>query len=127
MARPKTPTNIHVLRGTGKVHPERMHERENEPKDDRPLGNPPKSLSAAEKKVWREIIGDAVPGVLAQTDRLAVETAARLGAKIRTGDATGAEYGQWIRLLSLFGFTPADRSKINLGGKGKSKNPFADD
>ena len=127
MARPKTPTNIHVLKGTVKTHPERMRERENEPKDDRPLGDAPADFSESEQKAWQDLVGNAIPGVLMQADRVSVEVAAILLASVRTRQATAAEYGQLIRLLGQFGMTPSERSKINLGGKVKSKNPFAEE
>jgi phage terminase small subunit len=127
MARPRTPTNVHVLRGTGKVHPERMRERKNEPKEDRQIGDIPEYLAEDEKKAWREIVTNVIPGVLGQADRNSVELASVLMAAFRRRETTSSDLGQLIRLLGQFGMTPSERSKINVGGKGKEENPFADE
>ena len=135
--RPRTPTNILRLRGVEKNHPERLKERENEPVNKSPLGNPPRHLSKAQKAAWREIVKYSISGVLGQADRIAVEMAATLLVKCRGLEyefqdkvkklwATNAEQNLLFKYLAQFGMTPADRSKINLPGQGK-KNSFEDD
>ncbi len=126
MARPRLPTNVHELKGTGKVHPERMRERENEPKDDRDLGKAPGWLDAEEKKAWKEITDHAIPGVLKKVDALSVAMAAQLLAKCKAREASGQEQNLLYRYLAQFGMTPADRSKIQLPQSGGG-NPFAEE
>lgn len=127
MGRPKLPKNVHYLKGTDKKDPQRMRARENEPEDTRDLGSVPETLTELERKAWDEIVNNAIPGVLGQADRQAVELAAVLMTKFRARETTAADIGQLIRLLGQFGMTPSERSKINVGGKGKEENPFADD
>lgn len=126
MARPRKPTNVLRLKGADRVHPERMREREGEPENVCPIGGPPEWLDEDERKAWGDIVGQAIPGVLGGADTVSMEVAAMLLAKFRRGENTGPELSQLIKLLSQFGMTPADRSKINLPGK-KKKNAFADD
>jgi len=131
--RPAIPKNIHILKGTGKVHPERMRERENEPENVNPVGEPFEHLDENLKSAWREIVSLSIEGVLGEADRLAIEQAARLLIKCRnqfTHDgevvpSTAQEQNQFFKYLSQFGMLPADRSKINMPKK-KPKNKFAD-
>ena len=124
MGRPALPKNVHILKGTGKTHPERMRERADEPENKNPLGNAPKSLNANEKVYWDLIKKESIPGVLGEADRLAVGIASKLLAKAYSEEgAASAELAQLIRLLAQFGMTPADRSKISMPAK-KVKNAF---
>lgn len=124
--RPRTPTNVLKLRGAGKNHPERLKERENEPVNKNPIGNPPRHLNREEKKAFRLIVKESIDGVLGEADRMAVGIAARLVVKEWDDEIKSTELAQLIKLLSQFGMTPADRSKINLPGQ-KPKNRFEDD
>lgn len=127
MSRPRTPTNVLELKGVGNKNPQRLRERKDEPKETRDIGPVPVGLSKAQKQAWDDLIDCAIPGVLGKADRPALETAAKLMAAMRADEATSADIGSLIRLLGQFGMTPSERSKINLGGKGDKKNPFADD
>ena len=124
--RPRTPTNILLLNGADKNHPERLKERENEPENVNPLGSPPMYLSDDEIKFWEIIEKESIPGVLGEADRQSVALAAKLLA-IVWGDegASSAQINQLTKLLSQFGMTPADRSKISIPGQ-KKKNAFDD-
>lgn len=124
--RPRIPTNILKLRGVEKNHPERLKERENEPVNKNPIGGPPDYLSANEEKAFRLIVKESIDGVLGEADRIAVSIASKLLAKVMDDEYNGAELGQLNKLLSQFGMTPADRSKISLPGQGK-KNSFEED
>ena len=136
--RPRKPTNVLLLSGAKKNHPERLKEREGEPVNKNPIGSPVKFLTKHEKAAWREIVKLSIDGVLGEADRLAVEHASRLLVKCRgleTYEDDGKEIKIWasvqeqtlfLRYLSQLGMTPADRSKINIPGK-KEKNPFDDD
>ena len=125
MARPRMPTNLLVLKGVDKKDPKRLREREGEPENKNPLGDPVKKLSVAERRYFETIEREAIDGVLGEADRFAVAIAAKLMKKFFDDDYTGPELSQLTKLLSQFGMTPADRSKINLPGK-KKKNAFDD-
>ena len=124
MARPRSPTNVLKLKGADKVNPGRMKEREGEPENINPLGDAPEELNEAEKKYWDTLKAESIPGVLGGADRQAVAIAAKLLAIVYSEDgASSAQINQLTKLLSQFGMTPADRSKISIPGK-KDKNPF---
>ncbi|MCP5005919.1 MAG: hypothetical protein GY941_18575 [Planctomycetes bacterium] len=133
MARPALPKNIHILKGTAKVNPERMRERENEPENTNPIGKPYDHLTNPEKVAWRQIVKIAIEGVLGEADRLLVEQAAVLlahcrGNTIEDGKvikATAAERTLYTKLLGQMGMSPSERSKISINPK-NNKNPFDD-
>ena len=103
-----------------------MKKRENEPENVNPLGEPPEFISEDEKKFWRVIEKESIPGVLGEADRQAVAIAAKLLAICHSEDgASSAQINQLTKLLSQFGMTPADRSKISIP-KTKDKNRFDD-
>ena len=114
MGRPRTPTRILRIKGIEKNHPERLRLRENEPENVNPVGDPPESLSSPERNVWLRIVDESIPGVLGQADRIAIELACKLYVRVNDGTATGVDYNQLVKLLSQFGMTPADRSKIAI-------------
>lgn len=137
--RPRTPSNVLKLRGAGKKHPERMKERENEPVNKNPIGEPPGFLTKAEQQIWREIVENSCPGVLTQADRFAVEEMCRLLSKLRLQKKVRGKGGKMVldkpmlgerQLFSQWcariGMTPADRSKIKIPPQ-PSKNRFEDD
>lgn len=126
MPRPRKPTNILILNGADKKNPKRLKEREGEPVNVNPIGDVPEELNEAEKRCWETITSSAIPGVLGQADRIAVMIASKLMARFVSGDAKGFEITQLIRLLSQFGMTPADRSRISIPTV-KPRNPFAED
>lgn len=126
MGRPKKPKNVILLSGGYKKHPERLRAREGEPEDDRPLGDCPEHLTPSQRQCWHEIATHAIPGVLGKSDGLAVEIAAGLFAKLRTGGIRGFELSQLNRLLGKLGMTPSDRASINIP-QTKPRNTFADD
>ncbi len=123
--RPRTPTNILKLRGAEKNHPERLKERENEPVNKNPIGKPPSWLEAAEKKAWGILVKESIDGVLGEADRTLVAMAAKLMVKMMTDEYTAQELTLLNRCLGQMGFTPTDRTKINIP-KEKPKNRFDD-
>ncbi len=126
MGRPRKPTNLLILSGVAKKNPKRLKEREGEPENVNPLGDPPKKLTVAERRYWESIKQESIEGVLGEADRFAVAIASRLINKFFTNTINGPELTQLIKLLSQFGMSPADRSKINIPTK-KRKNIFDDD
>jgi hypothetical protein len=123
MSRPRTPTAKLELRGAFKKHPERR--RPQEPKDARPLGDPPERLPAKVRPFWDEIVEMVTGGILTYRDRWAVELAARLMAKAVSGSVSSSELSTLRSLLAAIGMTPADRSKLSVPVE-KPKNPFTE-
>jgi phage terminase small subunit len=111
MARNRLPTAVQDAKGAFIGKPSRR--RDAEPTTDRPLGNAPPFLSKEEKKVWRDLAKQALPGVLFESDRLMFALLVRLATKFYTGSQMMAsETAQMIQLSSKFALNPADRSKV---------------
>ena len=110
----RTPTA--VLDARGSKHLKYAADRSAEPTCDRPLGPPSSWLSLEEKKVWRSVAKQVLPGVVTHSDRDAFEMLVRLTYKMRTDfdKMRGAEMGQLVSLFSRFAMTPADRSKVSV-------------
>ena len=136
MSRPRIPTNILEARGSFDSHADRKKARELEPKNINEVGEPPEHLSELESEAFMEIVKLAIPGVLGEADRLAVEMAAVLLIKCRgqyeiDGEivpAMAAEQSQFFKYLSQFGMTPANRSAISIipPEKKEEHDPWAD-
>lgn len=124
MPQPRVPTEILEARGAFVAHPERRAERENEPKPSGPLGDPPKSLDAAHKRLWREIVSEIPECVVGNCDRKVVEIASRLLFKIRKDTAMVSEQSLFLKCLTELGMTPASRSKVTVA---KPKDQVADE
>lgn len=108
--------DVHVMSGATRKNPQRFGDRKQAPQPIADLGKPPKHLTDDEKKAWKEIAKQVPPGVLGNTDRIAVEIAARLLVRFRTGLLLKAsEVSCLVSLLARFGMTPADRNKIETG------------
>ncbi len=124
----RVPTNILKLRGADKKNPSRIKERENEPVPKASLGNPPKHLTKDEKKCWRELTRTAPYGVIGDCDAWEVEIASCLMAEYRRSrlDIPAARLNLLHSIMGRFGFTPADRSRVQVP-KPEEKNPFDDD
>ena len=123
MARLKTPLNILRIKGIEKNHPARLKERENEPENINPIGEPPEWLNEVELKCWQKLASEAIPGVLGQADRTWLELTCELYAKKLNGEIIATERGQLITLLAKIGFNPSDRSNIQILTP-KKKNRF---
>ena len=76
------------------------------------LGSPPKTFTEEQKKLWHEFAKIVPAGVATYADRWAVEIVVCAMAKFRTGTISGTEKGHLTSLLSRFGLTPADRSRV---------------
>jgi hypothetical protein len=126
MARPRKPSNILELNGAFKRNPSRGKARENEPKPEGEIGDPPDHLPADVAGCWREIVGISHPGVLCKADRLIVEHAARILALQRERNWTDrALLTRFEAVLGKLGMSPADRSKVAVIKPG-GENPYAE-
>jgi phage terminase small subunit len=111
MGRNKTPTAILDAKGSFLKHPDRA--RPKEPVSDKPLGSAPKWLSKEEKKVWKELAKQALPGVVLESDRMLFALMVRLANKLYTNqEMRVGEMSTLITLGSKFAMNPADRSKV---------------
>jgi phage terminase small subunit len=131
MARPRKPTAVLELQGSFKKNPQRRKGRENEPKPDGPLGDPPAWLSSAEKNTWRDLQAQLAKGVAGNSDAAAFATLCRLFTALKK-DGIGGRAGLTSSMLSVmnglftqFGMTPASRSKISVPNTQEEDNPFA--
>lgn len=122
MANQRTPTKILEMRGSYKAHPERRPK--NEPKGDKWSNKKPPKMTAAEKKIWDELVDMSPPGVLERGDRWSVEMLVRLFTRYREarGIISVGEGTQLIRLLTEFGMSPVSRSKVIVKDKGDKKD-----
>lgn len=110
MSRPRTPTNVLELRGAFDKNPQRRRE---EPKVEPGLGDPPAHFGDDRRAAWLEIEEMAPAGVLSRSDRLAAEMLADLLARFRSGAKfTSADRRDMLAILSRFGMTAADRSRV---------------
>jgi hypothetical protein len=125
MARPRTPTNILQMRGAFKNHPERLKDREGEPKVVEPIGDAPVGFTGDLLQAWKDLVDGCPAGVLTKADRLAVEIAAGLLHRHRVMPLSGSDLSQLTNLLGRFGMTPSDRSKVRVSVPTPSpENPF---
>src|SRR2546428_6127843 len=91
MSRRRIATSVLEARGAFLKHPERRAARMNEPNPTGELGPPPTHMSAAHRKIWRELASTTPPGVLTNCDRWAFEILVCLMAKFRKGQAKVGE------------------------------------
>ena len=73
MARPRKPTALHLLQGTGEVHPQRMRLRINEPKPLEEIGGWVDHSGKTEAQAWEFLVSCAAPGVFTGMDRTALD------------------------------------------------------
>lgn len=96
MGRPRKPTAVLRDKGAFAKDPKRGLARENEPKANGPIGNPPDYFDQTHQSVWHEFVDEAPRGVLTKADRKLLELAVRLTCKMRFEPCRMAK---WIRFL----------------------------
>ena len=123
MGAPKKPMELRELHGT--AHRNKQRNNDSAPIKTRGIGEPPDYLSEDQKKIWDEVVSNMYAGVLGEGDKMAFEMLVRLIHEMRTNfsEMPGAKLSQLNSLLSKFGMTPSDRTKIVVP-KEKKKNPF---
>lgn len=117
------------LVGAFEKNPARGRARAGEPIPEGDIGNPPLAFSPAEKAAWAEIVDTSHAGVFCRADRIILELASRLLAEYRLAPLTfsDARLLRLNKLLSSFGMTPADRSRVTVAGaSGGKPNRFAE-
>jgi hypothetical protein len=112
MSRPRTPTAVLKLRGAFKNHPSRGRDREFEPRISTALPHAPKYLTATTAAMWLAMQSRGY--WLTSADQFLVEIAATLMARYRIGELKSGDVSQLIGLLGKIGFSPGERSKLDL-------------
>lgn len=127
MGRPRIPTEELERRGAFEKNPARGEAREGEPKPEKLIGDPPAHFTEPQKDAWREVVSRCHEGVLSDADSLAVEMAAVLLAQFRAApdDFAVSKITRLNALLSQFGMTPSDRSRVKVRSAEK-KNRFGE-
>lgn len=120
MSRPRLPEQLANLTGAAGKNPQRFKHRK-EPAQ-LPLGAPPRGFTDAERNAWAEF-ADEIPW-LCKADRVQVEIAARLKARMQSDpDFPIGGYAQLRMCLASMGATPADRSKVAHGDDDQDDDP----
>lgn len=117
----RKPTAVLDAEGSFIRHPERARDSEPETSSSKPLGNPPSYLSVNQKRIWRELRKQMLPGVCFYSDRTAFELLVRLVCKMRDDTINRSEVSSLIALTSRFAMNPADRSKVAVEKPKESK------
>jgi phage terminase small subunit len=128
MARPRKPTQLHVISGAAKAHPERMRERADEPEVssvDLREAPAPDHLDKLHAELWEELKVLLHARVASDHDAIAFEALVRLVMTMRLGNAAAADYARLQAYLGEFGMTPASRSKVSQGKKPEERKGFA--
>lgn len=123
----RKPSALHVLSGAFDHDPKRYAGRIGEPKESRPLGNPPSRLAPDQLAAWNEIADAAPYGVIGYADRIALEMMAVLLARFWSDGANmpAALVARLDGLLGRFAMTPADRSRAKAN-EPQAVNRFAE-
>lgn len=79
-----------------------------------PIGTAPRHLQAIERAVWAEVVRNAPEGLLGRPDRIVLEVASRLIAKIRTAEYKPSDVSALLNVLNKLGMNPAARQKLRL-------------
>ena len=125
MPRPRKSTAILEASGAFTHDPQRRRSVDTEPTGNGDIGEPPARLDEQQKAAWGEIVSMLDAGVLKRSDRVALEHAARLFARMWDGSLTASEGNTLLSIISRLGATPADRSRVSVPVSQKG-NEFAE-
>jgi hypothetical protein len=112
MARPRIPQEKAEVSGAAIHDPQRFRDRK-KPKKTRPIGEPYKLMTEAQKAAWEELRFE-LPW-LNSSHRPILRLACLWMAKMDEGDFGVNATQALSSLLSKLGATPADESKVNHG------------
>jgi phage terminase small subunit len=126
MPRPRKPTAELEARGAFVKDPQRAEGRADAPEPEGEIGDPPEYLSNQAIPIWHQLKAELLSGVCGKSDRDAFALLCELAFEIRAGSRDSKIITQYIKLLGLFGMTPADRSRLKSDKpKKEAPNPFA--
>jgi phage terminase small subunit len=113
MGRNPTPKAILDARGGFINRPSRERPDEPSTENKEPLGSPPSYLSLEEKKVWKRLAKELLPGVAFASDRSMFAELVVLTTMFETRQPMkAAERSLRFALAARFAMTPADRSRV---------------
>lgn len=114
MPQPRKPSAVLEASGAFSKNPKRAAARSGEPRPIALLESVPSHLKPAAAACFREILEQAHAGVVSVADSVALEVTAELLAEFRSAPAafSAAKLTRLMASLSLFGLTPADRSRV---------------
>lgn len=132
MGRIRKPTK--VLESTAKRPPRQRRSepdrhRADEPEAVTPISwDAPKHLDAHEKEAWKQLVDQALPGVLSFSDFAQLETAAVLLAEMRKKRARFSRFRDLMNALDRLGMTPSGRAGVKkpslpLNGNSAASSP----
>src|SRR3954447_7431431 len=111
MPRPRTPREKARITGADLNHPSRFA-RQSAPRTV-PLGSPSDRMNDGQRAAWERFRRE-VPWLM-ESDRVLVEIASYLRARIMIGEEVGIGALNQLRMcMAQMGATPADRSKVAL-------------
>jgi hypothetical protein len=111
MARPRKPTNLHLVTGT--FEPSR-HAGRREPPVNGAIGDPPASWPQEAREIWTEVVSCIPADCAGHSDRIIVELTTRLLIQMRSKGKFNAAVAAQLRCcLATLGMTPADRSRVS--------------
>jgi hypothetical protein len=126
----KKPQALRKLQGTANRNKHR--DNQNQPEVVRGIGPAPEHFTSEQSKIWDYLVGVMFIGVLSESDRPTFEMMSMLFFRFRHGSfeegapypaLNGVELSRLDSLMSRYGMTPSDRTKIVVPKKEKS-NPF---
>ena len=120
--RPRKPVEVLEANGAFEKNPQRR--RDPPPKSNHPAGDPPEYLNAVEKQIWHELVMDIPMGVATAPDRGALGCLCMLEYLKRNRNIKVIELNVLIKLYSLFGLTPADRTRVTAAPLEKDDDPL---
>jgi hypothetical protein len=110
MPRPRKPTVVHEMLGSYRANPQRRPRSEPRPDE---LGPAPTHLSPQERAAWAEVLACLPHGVAMASDAPALELLVRLLTQARRDpEFPAAKMNTLLSLISRFGMTPSDRSRV---------------
>lgn len=125
----RKPTNVLQLAGAFKHDPKRGEARANEPKPAEPLRlDAPAGLTQLQAMSWRELRKCVHEGSCSANDEPALLVAAKLYCRIvyETEDAFSTkDVTAFFSILTKFGMTPADRSRVSVEKAPPAASPYA--
>ena len=125
--RPRKPLELHKFEGT--FRKDRHGNQKNYSLEELPaIGPAPAHLAPQELLIWDELVGQQVPGVLRQSDRIFVGLAVQLLAQYRNNpvDFMASKLSLLIKMLGKMGYDPQDRERF-LASEPESEKTAADD
>ena len=117
--RPRVPEAVAQVTGAAAKNPQRHRDRAN-PKVTK-LGPPPTYLNPEEVRAWR--LFEAELPWLGSSDRVVVEMAVRIRAKMAEGMLSMAAMTEMRQILNALGATPAARSKVIAPPEEEDEDP----